>query len=970
MPGLSLAASLASTEWFTAFADDRIPNQDAIALSPTIGWLMLGCVACVYLMFALQSERWRRFWLTLEDPRPIGLFRIVFAFLCICNINDLWEYFDFLFTDEGIFLSDAARQQFASGQFRGFGEGGDEPYGFFDAGGVLEYLKGNRYSLLYFWDTPRAMWIQMIAFYLVAVAFMVGWKTRLMGVLTFLLMNSFFVRNQLFWEGTELVYRVFFFYLLLARSGHAYSVDNWLRCRKLRREGRLSERDGPGGGAGLAPTPEQPRGLEAVYRLIPTWPRMLMVLNLGVLYCYTGTVKNGAVWSNGDALYYALNMDHFHRFYPQEASSILGTNLFRLATWITHWWEALFPLMIVGMITRWGIRERLAPLHGWRLWAVRGCWLGLGLLAMVVVLVAYPVHYAPRPGGASLAQTQLTFALAWLGTMAAVGLLWWALGTGRVRVPIRGTRHVLDREWFCRWFLGRRVWLTLGLMFHGNLQVLMNIGMFAPIMMSTYLFCLQGDEPGRILRFFGRGLARVGVPMPASVRRREPPLPAEDRTLPHHLRDTQRMPPALLYGLIALAAFGVFLQGGPLVPWIKRELLALTPATGGLPFAYTVGVIGVILVLATYAQGHRKTRGGALRIAAVLAAVVAYAWLMGARFVDPVEAERLKFIRVAVSLAIVAVLLLQQLPWVHRRLAALGLGFTAPSRAAAPSLPAHDPATGHAARAVGLRARRTHAGRLHRRLSHHRDRGLGAAGQGLGVGLPHQGPRGLQRLGGDDPDRPAVGHVRAQPPAAQCLHEDRPDRRSGRDLGHAQRRLCAGAPPDPVDLERPDAQDEPPHHRRGVGQGRHLSEVVCALPVPRVGPHPPRRDAREGRAVQDQLQDARARHRRPPGLVRPGAAAPRHRSRGARAHREVLDGDPGPAARLDPRAPRPPAAQGGRVQAAVGQAPEGLGAPARAAARQPGPVGEQAREQPASKPARQASKPDAPGPDASKPDGS
>ena len=80
-------------------------------------------------------------------------------------------------------------------------------------------------------------------------------------------------------------------------------------------------------------------------------------------------VKNGAVWAKGDALYYALNMDHFYRFYPQEISSVLGLNLFRLATWITHWWEALFPLMIVGMITRWGIRERLAPLHGWRLWA-------------------------------------------------------------------------------------------------------------------------------------------------------------------------------------------------------------------------------------------------------------------------------------------------------------------------------------------------------------------------------------------------------------------------------------------------------------------------------------------------------------------------------------------------------------------------------------------------------------------------
>ena len=28
-------------------------------------------------------------------------------------------------------------------------------------------------------------------------------------------------------------------------------------------------------------------------------------------------------------------------------------------------------MMIVGLVTRWGLRERLEPLHGWRLWAVR-----------------------------------------------------------------------------------------------------------------------------------------------------------------------------------------------------------------------------------------------------------------------------------------------------------------------------------------------------------------------------------------------------------------------------------------------------------------------------------------------------------------------------------------------------------------------------------------------------------------------
>ncbi len=45
------------------------------------------------------------------------------------------------------------------------------------------------------------MWVQLIGFYTVTVLFMFGWKTRVMGVLSFLMMNSFFLRNHLFWEG-------------------------------------------------------------------------------------------------------------------------------------------------------------------------------------------------------------------------------------------------------------------------------------------------------------------------------------------------------------------------------------------------------------------------------------------------------------------------------------------------------------------------------------------------------------------------------------------------------------------------------------------------------------------------------------------------------------------------------------------------------------------------------------------------
>jgi hypothetical protein len=278
------------------------------------------------------------------------------------NIGGLYEHFIFLFTDEGIFSTDTARELLAREQFAGHGRPG-EPAGFFDGAAVLEFLKGPKYSLLFFWDSPAAFYAQFAAFAAVTTAFMLGWRTRLMGVLGWLLMLSITQRNPLYMEGTDLVYDCFFFYLILSQCGHAYSVDNWLRCRRLARAGQLSVPGGPGDGAGVAPSPAHPRGLAAIYRRVPAWPRLLMILQLATIYVYTGCAKTGDVWWRGDSLYYALNMDHFYRVPPQYLSAIFGTNLFRLMTWVVHIWQCSFPLVVVGLVVRWALRERLPRLH-------------------------------------------------------------------------------------------------------------------------------------------------------------------------------------------------------------------------------------------------------------------------------------------------------------------------------------------------------------------------------------------------------------------------------------------------------------------------------------------------------------------------------------------------------------------------------------------------------------------------------
>ncbi len=611
MIGLSASAGPAL---LALAVEEKIPNEQARLLSPTVGWLMLACAIIVFCLFILQNERWRRFWLTLEDPRSIGLFRIVFAFFVICNINDLWEYFVFLFTDEGLFTADVARQVFAQEQFKGFGDGWteEEPWGFFDFTAFLHFVKGPKYSLLYLWDTPTFFWAHLWTFEIVTFLFMIGLWSRITGFVSLLLMNSLMVRNHLFWEGTELVYRVFFAYLLLAKSGHAYSMDNWLRCRRLRQLDRLSERGAPSKGAGSDPTDLHPRGLEAIYRLIPSWPRKLMMLQLVTIYSYTGIVKNGAVWARGDAFYYAFNMDHFYRFYPQRLSAVFGTNVFRLMTWVTHWWEVFFPLCFLGIVIRWSLRDGSPTLDTRKRGIVRALWTSLGLAALAICTVTYPVHYVPPREGPSLLTVQWLFGVGWLLGMGLVGWAFWRFFNKPFRVRMRGKTHVLGAEWFGSWVLGRKWWLTLGIVFQLHLLILMNIGQFQTGMLAANIVFLTGFECAAIMRLVGRKLGNWNVPLiPDDVKRGEPPLPAEDPTLSHLRRDAARLPAWVMFAALAIVVLAILIRyafnpdgwvriwGGAFlllaaVAWLEarkargRTLSVIDPVTGRprVPWAY------------------------------------------------------------------------------------------------------------------------------------------------------------------------------------------------------------------------------------------------------------------------------------------------------------------------------------------------------------------------------------------------
>ncbi|MEZ4427365.1 MAG: hypothetical protein R3A51_06655 [Nannocystaceae bacterium] len=112
----------------------------------------------------------------------------------------------------------------------------------------------------------------------------------------------------------------------------------------------------------------------------------------------------------------------------------------------------------------------------------------------------------------------------------------------------------IDQEWMRGWLLGRRLWLTLGLLFHGTLILFMNIGMFPFIMLMTYAAWFRGDEYVKAFRGCAAWLRRRGLGRLAPPRVDAWLAPA---ARPEHVAKRGRKIPDLAVLLLGALAVGV-----------------------------------------------------------------------------------------------------------------------------------------------------------------------------------------------------------------------------------------------------------------------------------------------------------------------------------------------------------------------------------------------------------------------------
>jgi len=252
-------------------------------------------------------DTWDRFWFRDVETSTLALFRVAFAVVVLAWTISLAPGLYSFFGDDGI--------------LPGHPDGGLGSWG-----------------LLQLSSSAAAVTALYLVLLVGAVCLAVGFKTRLAAVVVFVCLVSFARRDPWVLNSGDLLIIVLAFYLMLAPSGAALSVDRWLQARRQ--------------------FWEFPRR--------SLWPLRLIQVQVSLLYFFAVWAKlRGETWNDGTAVSYAFRIEDLERFpVPGFVTDSLllvnlltyGTLAVELALAILVWNGKLRPwVLLLGVALHLGI---------------------------------------------------------------------------------------------------------------------------------------------------------------------------------------------------------------------------------------------------------------------------------------------------------------------------------------------------------------------------------------------------------------------------------------------------------------------------------------------------------------------------------------------------------------------------------------------------------------------------------------
>lgn len=235
----------------------------------------------------------------------------------------------------GLLLSNWSTRLYAFGSGSLWnGEGLDAKSDFPDIWLFSAFHRAMSNDLLY-----SALYLLLLA---LAVAFMLGWRTRIVHPLFLVLWISFIEANDMLGDQGDNMFRIALFFMLFADCGMRWSLD------ARRRRARLAAIESATGSASESAT-EWQQIQNIAHNLV------LVILTAQVSFVYVSGAlykAGGEAWSGGYAVYNPLMTDRFGSWpWLSELLTTWGP-LVTIATWGSILMQLAFPFLLLTRPTR------------------------------------------------------------------------------------------------------------------------------------------------------------------------------------------------------------------------------------------------------------------------------------------------------------------------------------------------------------------------------------------------------------------------------------------------------------------------------------------------------------------------------------------------------------------------------------------------------------------------------------------
>ncbi|MER5644907.1 HTTM domain-containing protein [Streptosporangium sp. NPDC002524] len=212
------------------------------------------------------------------------------------------------------------------------------PSGLFLWDEFVRQLGDNRsFSLYALSNSVVASEVIYHALIVVALLFVLGWRTRVVTPLLWLLVWSWYERNPYVMDGGDNLLRIVLVYLIFADVSARFSLDARRKARRSPARARTEIREIRG----------------AVASVFHNAALAATVFQISVVYLAAGMYKvQGERWQEGTALYYILRVAEYTPW--PELSRLVYENglLVTVMTYVTVFFQVAFPLLLLNRVTR------------------------------------------------------------------------------------------------------------------------------------------------------------------------------------------------------------------------------------------------------------------------------------------------------------------------------------------------------------------------------------------------------------------------------------------------------------------------------------------------------------------------------------------------------------------------------------------------------------------------------------------